>query len=83
MAIPYCSEAWGHGACGMYVQLSLYVKSEITNLVSQTPSSFHHLQAVATENRVGAWEQDYSFSTQCESESCLPMIIAKKRSPSI
>ena len=31
---------------------------------------------------VGAQEQDYSFSTQSESESCLPMITAKKQSSS-
>ena len=28
----------------------------------------------ATESWAGAWEQDYSFSTQSESESYVPMI---------
>lgn len=50
MAIPYYNEARGHAACNMYVQLSLYVESEITNLVPLALSSFHYLQAVATES---------------------------------
>ena len=39
---------------------------------------FHCLHYVlpATESWVGAWEQDYSFSTQCK--SFLPMIAANK-----
>ena len=41
--------------------------------------AFHHLQYVpVTESWAGAWEQDYSFNTQSESESCLPMITGKK-----
>ena len=36
MAIPYCDEA--RAACSTCVQLSLYVESEITNLIPQAPS---------------------------------------------
>ena len=53
MAIPYYNEARGHAACNMYVQLSLYVESEITTLVPLALSSFHYLQAVATESCMG------------------------------
>ena len=44
--------------------------------------AFHCLQYVlpATEIWARAWEQDYSFSTQSESESCLPMITGLVRS---
>ena len=54
------------------------------NLFPRPHPVFHHLANVVrvTESWARAWEQDYSFSTQCESESCLPMITAKKRSPS-
>ena len=50
----------------------------ITSFVPQARPAFHHLQYWY----IKAWwgKQDYSFSTQCESESSLPMITAKKRS---
>ena len=52
-----------HAACGMCVQLISYM--EVCTYVLQS-----------TESWVGTWEQD--CSTQCESESCLLMITAKK-----
>ena len=54
-----------HAVCGICAQLSTYV--EVCTYVLQ-----------ATESWVGTWEQD--CSTQCESESCLPIITARKRS---
>ena len=46
--------------------------------------AFHRLQYVlaATESWAGAWELDYSFSTRCESASCLPIWSQLRRSPS-
>ena len=43
-------------------------------LFPRSHPAFHCLQYVlsATESWVAAWKQDYSFSTQCESESFLP-----------
>ena len=43
------------------------------------PSSLTSFVVHSTSNGswAGAQEQDYSFSTQCQSESCLPMITAK------
>ena len=91
MAIPYCDEARGCSrlACGTWAQLLkfIYAESEITSLVPhagpvQLSIVCRQYILLATESWAGAWEQDYSFSTQCESESCLPMhmITAKKRS---
>ena len=63
--------------------LSSYTESEITSHIPRAPSSFPLFTAClqyilpATENWAGAWEQDYSCSTLCESESGLLMITAK------
>ena len=44
--------------------------------------AFHCLLYVLPVDKswTGAWEQVYSFNSQCESESCFPMITAKKQS---
>ena len=73
MATPYCDKA--HAACGMCMQLNSYVEFETISLVPFVCSMYFQQQKAG-------WEQDYSFSTQCESESCLLMITAKKHSPS-
>ena len=60
-----------------------YVEPEITiALFPRLRPAFHRLQYVlsATESWAGAWEQECPFSTQCESESCLSIITAKKLS---
>ena len=77
----YSDEA--HAVCGRCAQLSPHVESEITSLVPQAPSSFPSFairSASNEKNWAENWKQHYSFSTQSESESCLPMIIAKKQS---
>ena len=80
-AIPYCDEA--RAACGRCVQLSSYAESEPRSPGPIQLSIVCRQYIVpVTESWAGAWEQDYSFSTQCKSASCLPMITAKKRSPS-
>ena len=78
----------GHSLLGQSpcccAQLSSYAESEITNLVPQAPSSFplFPLRA-ASDGKLGGSPQSrlYSFSrpTQCEWESPLPMITAKKQ----
>ena len=66
--------------CLQHVRAAKFIRT-IWNHYSLSRSAFHHLQAVATESWVGAWEQNYSLSTECKLESCLPMFIPKKRSP--
>ena len=70
-----------HSTCGRCSQLSSRAAAEITSLVPLDPSifpSFAMCILPARESWVGAWEQDHSFCTQCESESCLPIVTAKK-----
>ena len=58
MAIPYCDKACARNP----KSLALFLRPH---------PAFHRLPYVVpvTESWAGAWEQDYSFSGQCESES--------------
>ena len=75
--IPYCDEA--HAACSWWVH-----RWNLMSLASfpRPCPAFHHLCSMYCQRWTRAWEQDYSLSTQCESESCLLMITVKKQSPS-
>ena len=71
MVILYCIKACA--ASGMCAQLSSYVNLTTLPHFSRPCPPFHCLQLYTGSDRKpdGACEQDFPFSIQCESDSCL------------